>query len=119
MRRGMEILRPEQRLMEAALEVRSTRAELLAENVANAETPGYLARDLKFDDALTRAFEQGGQAAGADQTELSIENLRSDKNDVDINRQLASVYENSLSYVATLKLYGDSMGRLKAATASS
>jgi len=119
MRRGMEILRPEQRLMEAALEVRSARAELLAENVANAETPGYLARDLKFDDALTRAVEQGNGTSGADQTQLSIENLRADGNDVDVNRQLANVYANSLSYVATLKLYGDSIGRLKAATASS
>jgi flagellar basal-body rod protein FlgB len=119
MRRGMEILRPEQRLMEAALEVRSARAELLAENVANAGTPGYLTRDVKFDDALTRAFEQRDGTSGAGQAEPSLENLRFDRNDVDVNRQLAGVYANSLSYVATLKLYGDSIGRLKAATASS
>jgi len=118
MRGSMEILRPEQRLMEAALEVRSARAELLAENVANAETPGYLARDLKFDDALTHALEQGDGKPGASEAEVSIENLRSDGNDVDVNGQLAKVYANSLSYVATLKLYGDSVGRLKAAAAN-
>ncbi|MBV8361316.1 MAG: flagellar basal body rod protein FlgB, partial [Deltaproteobacteria bacterium] len=31
--------------MEAALQIRSARAELLAGNVANADTPGYMARD--------------------------------------------------------------------------
>lgn len=105
--------------MEAALEVRSARAELLAENVANAETPGYLARDLKFDDALTHALEQGDATSAASEAEVSLSNLRADGNDVDVNRQLATVYQNSLSYVATLKLYGDSVGRLKAATSSS
>ena len=54
----MEILRPEQLVMQAALQVRSARAELLAGNVANADTPGYVARDLKpldFEQALSDA----------------------------------------------------------------
>lgn len=33
---------------EKALEVRSKRSELLANNIANADTPGYLAKDLDF-----------------------------------------------------------------------
>ena len=50
----MEILQSSQRVMEAALEVRSERAELLAGNVANADTPGYVTRDIKFNDAMDR-----------------------------------------------------------------
>jgi flagellar basal-body rod protein FlgB len=115
----MEILQPEQQVMAAALQVRAARAELLAGNVANADTPGYQARDIKFDDALKQVVENGGQQESSFETVTARENLGFDKNDIDINEQLAKSYENSLSYVATLKLYGDSMGRLKSATASS
>jgi flagellar basal-body rod protein FlgB len=58
----MEILRPEQQVMQAALQVQSARAELLAGNVANADTPGYVARDLKFDAALDQVMNSRSQA---------------------------------------------------------
>jgi flagellar basal body rod protein FlgB len=115
----MEILQPDQQVMAAALKVRAARAELLAGNVANADTPGYSARDIKFDDALKQVMESGDQQGSSFETITARENLGFDKNDTDINQQLAKSYENSLSYVATLKLYGDSIGRLKSATSSS
>jgi flagellar basal-body rod protein FlgB len=116
----VEILQPEQQVMVAALQVRAARAELLAGNVANADTPGYMARDIKFDDALKRVLDNGGNQDGSSfETVTARENLGFDHNDIDINAQLAKSYENSLSYVATLKLYGDSMGRLTNATSSS
>ena len=115
----MEILQPDQQVMAAALQVRAARAEVLAGNVANADTPGYLARDIKFDDALQRVMENGDQSGSSFETVAAPENLGFDRNDTDINQQLAKAYENSLSYVATLKLYGDSMGRLRSATSSS
>ena len=113
----MEILRPEQQVMQAALQVRSARAELLAGNVANADTPGYVARDVKFDAAMDQVMDAGGQEQALPATlVIKPENLRFDSNDVDVNQQLAKSYENSLSYVATLKLYGDSMNRIITAT---
>jgi flagellar basal-body rod protein FlgB len=117
----MEILQPEQQVMAAALQVRAARAELLAGNVANADTPGYQARDIKFNSALDRVMENNGNLQTSDSLEMTLarENVGIDKNDIDVNEQLAKSYENSLSYVATLKLYGDSIGRLKSATASS
>lgn len=115
----MEILQPEQQVMVAALQVRAARAELLAGNVANADTPGYLARDIKFDDALKQVMENGDAQPASFETVTARENLGVDSNDIDIDEQLAKSYQNSLSYVATLKLYGDSIGRLKSATASS
>jgi flagellar basal-body rod protein FlgB len=115
----MEILRPEQKVMQAALQVRSVRAELLAGNVANADTPGYVARDLKFDAAMTQVMDSSGQDSPTPSDAIvKPENLRFDSNDVDVNQQLAKSYENQLSYVATLKLYGDSMNRIVSATAS-
>ena len=97
----------------------SERQAILAQNVANADTPGYMARDIKFDDALKQVMENGSQGGSSFETITTRENLGFDRNDTDINQQLAKSYENSLNYVATLKLYGDSMGRLRSATSSS
>lgn len=41
-----------------ALEVRGKRTELLASNIANADTPGYKARDIDFRVALSHAGTQ-------------------------------------------------------------
>ena len=114
----MNIVGPAQQLMAAALEVRSARAKLLAQNVANADTPGYLARDINFQNAVDAMLSQGSAQSADAAIGIVAQNMRFDRNDVDLNQQLARVDNNALSYVATLKLYGDSMGRLQTAMAS-
>lgn len=42
-----------------ALEYRSKRAEVIANNLVNADTPGYQARDLRFDDAMKSVAAPG------------------------------------------------------------
>ncbi|EKS69267.1 MULTISPECIES: flagellar basal body rod protein FlgB [Caballeronia] len=46
-----------------ALDVRAYRQELLSSNIANADTPGYKARDVDFSSALAGALKQGGSAS--------------------------------------------------------
>ena len=46
-----------------ALKVYSQRAEVLAANLANADTPGYLARDIDFRSALAAAGSNGSTLA--------------------------------------------------------
>ncbi len=52
-----------------ALMLRSERQQLIASNIANADTPGFQARDFDFASALRNATRQlqapGGAAAGA------------------------------------------------------
>jgi flagellar basal-body rod protein FlgB len=43
-----------------ALDVRATRQALLSANIANADTPGYLARDVDFSASLAGALRQAG-----------------------------------------------------------
>jgi flagellar basal-body rod protein FlgB len=45
-----------------ALDVRAYRQELLSSNIANADTPGYKARDVDFSSALSSALKQSGAA---------------------------------------------------------
>jgi flagellar basal-body rod protein FlgB len=48
-----------------ALDVRAYRQELLSSNIANADTPGYKARDVDFSSALAGALKQQGGASSA------------------------------------------------------
>jgi flagellar basal-body rod protein FlgB len=47
-----------------ALEVYSQRADVLAANIANADTPGYLAKDIDFRAALSAAGQGLGESEG-------------------------------------------------------
>jgi flagellar basal-body rod protein FlgB len=44
---------------EAALSLRAKRQQLLASNIANADTPNYKARDIDFSKALQQAVNKG------------------------------------------------------------
>lgn len=48
-----------------ALQVREYRQQVLASNIANADTPNYKARDIDFNAALESALANGGKVASA------------------------------------------------------
>jgi flagellar basal-body rod protein FlgB len=52
------------RFNETALSLRSTRQQVLASNIANADTPNYKARDIDFGSALQSALAAGTPPAG-------------------------------------------------------
>jgi len=52
------------RFQETALSLRSQRQELLASNIANADTPNYKARDIDFSNALQGAMARATQPPG-------------------------------------------------------
>jgi flagellar basal-body rod protein FlgB len=53
------------RFQQTALSLRSQRQELLASNIANADTPNYKARDIDFASALQGALVRQGAPANA------------------------------------------------------
>ncbi|UGQ45232.1 flagellar basal body rod protein FlgB [Massilia endophytica] len=50
------------RFNETALSLRSQRQSVIASNIANADTPGYKARDIDFSAALSNALGNANQA---------------------------------------------------------
>lgn len=56
----------------AALSLRSQRTEVLAGNIANADTPGYHARDVNFEAELNKQLQgqSQGQLQGASQSRV-------------------------------------------------
>jgi flagellar basal-body rod protein FlgB len=105
-----------------ALTLRSERQRLLASNIANADTPGYVARDMDFASALRDATGTalagtpalsalrtglaalpGGFAAETHLRYASPSQSNLDGNSVDMDRERASFADNSVKYEATLR----------------
>ena len=105
-----------------ALNLRSERQRLVASNIANADTPGYVARDLNFAQALrdatgagnptaALAASQPGHIAASSMTGSTFSNLlyaspsqtNLDRNTVDMDRERASFADNTVKYEATLR----------------
>ena len=110
-----------------ALSLRSERQRLIASNIANADTPGYVAREMNFAQALKEATGTASGAAvlktsqaghiggGADGTVASNRSAEAnlayaapsqtnlDRNTVDMDRERASFADNTVKYEATLR----------------
>jgi len=110
-----------------ALVLRSERQRLIASNIANADTPGYVARDMDFASALRQATGHMATAATAaapgtvNTTDAGHMQLAAgaradaslryatpsqtnlDRNTVDMDRERASFADNSVKYEATLR----------------
>jgi flagellar basal-body rod protein FlgB len=53
------------RLNETAINLRAQRQQLLASNIANADTPNYKARDMDFNKSLQAALDRGQSSSTA------------------------------------------------------
>jgi flagellar basal-body rod protein FlgB len=100
----MRIFDPVIQGLGSALGMYQARHRVLTENVANAETPGYRARDLDFSTALDRAFEQGGSTgSAADEPEPAVDPhaaVKIDGNSVELETEMSRLSENALKIVA-------------------
>lgn len=101
-----------------ALELHETRHRVIAENIANAETPGYRARRLEFGDELQRAFEEGGDehaTSGVQAEPDRAARIKADRNSVDLDTEMARMSENTLRTVALSRLLSRKYAALKSA----
>ncbi|WP_428420090.1 flagellar basal body rod protein FlgB [Methylibium sp.] len=110
-----------------ALLLRSERQRLIASNIANADTPGYVARDMDFGAALREATgsAQPGNALSATHTghlspaagahgEAGLKyatpsQTNLDRNTVDMDRERAAFADNAVHYEATLRFINGSV----------
>ena len=127
-----------------ALKLRSERQRLIASNIANADTPGYVSRDFDFATALKTAtgqastgpsglsapklamnaanpahLQRNGQLAGSGATTdlayAPTTQSNLDNNTVDMDRERANFADNTVRYEATLRFINSSMRTLNTA----
>ena len=100
-----------------AIDLYQARHRVLAENVANAETPGYRARDLDFGSALARAFESNAERGVTDGAEPAVDThatLKIDGNSVDVDTEMSRMSQNALKIVALSQILAKKYAGLRA-----
>jgi flagellar basal-body rod protein FlgB len=115
-----------------ALNMRLMKQNLISSNIANAETPGYHAKKIDFEEALARAldidgmrgmstssgehFSVGGGSMGKVRPDI-YENpegaINNDGNTVDLEKEMSSLTENSIMYKAALQLINKKLAALR------
>lgn len=117
---------------EAAFRVRNERAQLLANNLANADTPNFKAKDIDFRKALSQASEDlpmsGSEMQRTHANHLNSDGFAStssflmyrqptqpslDGNTVETHIEKAQFMENSLQQQATLKFLNSKIMGIK------
>ncbi|ROP49401.1 flagellar basal-body rod protein FlgB [Enterobacter sp. BIGb0383] len=115
------------RFQQEALNLRAQRQEILAANIANADTPGYQARDVDFSSELKKVMERGrAENSGVSLALTSSRHIPAqtistpsvdllyripdqpalDGNTVDMDRERTQFADNSLQYQTGLTLLG-------------
>lgn len=99
------------------------RHAVLAQNVANAETPGYQPKDLEFDDFLggpagdpSPRLEQVSLTTGGPRLVTSSDGVRRpDGNGVHLERQMARIAENTIYQHTLVQVLASQFNTLKQA----
>jgi flagellar basal-body rod protein FlgB len=119
-----------------ALDGLSYRKEVIAQNVANVDTPGYLAKEVNFETTLKRALESTDSLEQKKTREdhMSIDDnsqsdfytvqnrpggsARNDGNDVDIDQELIESTETEIKYQALSQSISKKLSILKSIATS-
>ena len=104
------------------LDVASLRHGVIAQNVANINTPAYRQQEVGFEDKLRRALERGDPAAVASalRAEPQVgEGVggadRLDGNNVDIDQEMGALTKNTLLYRLYGQVLASQLGQLRSA----
>lgn len=118
----MNVIEQEFGVSPQALSIRSQRFELISANLANADTPGFKARDIEFSDALAREMEQPASHSTAHPMHIDIGSAGQevmyrlpfqaslDGNSVETQQEHAAFMDNAIRYQASLNFLD---GRIK------
>lgn len=121
-----------------ALNLRTHRQQVLASNIANADTPDYKARDFDFKAAFetavgkredvgavsmarTHGGHMGGQGAGQGLVNLQFRTEKQsavDGNTVDMDVERAQIADNAMQYQIVAQFLSDKINGLRTAISS-
>jgi len=123
--------------LSASIKMREMRQEIITSNIANAETPGYKAKRLDFEEALARALDVDGEQSlnTSDDKHFDVgsggfANLQpeiyedsngmvsEDGNTVNRDDEMAKMARNKILYDASIQLLNKKLGLLKYAVNS-
>jgi len=104
-------------LLARVLDGAAFRHQVIAQNVANVNTPGYRRRAVVFEETLAHALEQPSVDLRRVQPRVVIDDgpMRVDGNTVDIEREMNDLNRNALLYQAAAQVLASRLASLRAA----
>ena len=104
--------------LERAMAGSALRQKTLAENLANANTPGYQRKDVDFHSALQSALGGGVDAVQSTGFAAQVTNqgsVRADGGTVDADQESTALAQNGMEYEALASVINTRLGILRAA----
>ena len=112
--------------LEGHLKASTLRHGVIASNIANVDTPGYQARDVKFNEALSQAtielratspghMSPPGQLPGAGTVDSDQRPSWGDQNNVELDMEVAKMTENAIFFQAATTILSKNISMYKAA----
>jgi flagellar basal-body rod protein FlgB len=106
-------------LLGGLLDAASLRHRVIAQNVANVNTPGYRRLDVSFEETLSREVLENGTANGSRQQPRIIEGTssaeREDGNNVDIDAEMGRLNKNTMLYNVYSQILASRMAAMRSA----
>jgi flagellar basal-body rod protein FlgB len=92
----------------------SARQTAIADNIANIETPGYQARKVKFEEALSAAAAHGQSPTSVTPSvHNSLEPTRLNGSNVNLDEETLSHIDTTMRYQLTLRAVDSKYGMLR------
>lgn len=115
----------EMAILHGIIRASNARQKVIASNIANSDTPGYKARDIKFGDILQNKIKMittdkghvQGKRDNLISTKITVNNDASwgDRNNVQMNIEMSKMTENSITHDAAVKLLNAKIRMFKSA----
>ena len=121
-------------LMGKGLDAASLKNTVISNNLANVDTPGFKRSEVLFEDELRKALAKTGQIQGVTthpkhipigspsvldvKPKVVLQNdttMRNDGNNVDIDREMASLAENTITYTALAQMLNGDFSKIRSA----
>ena len=100
--------------MNSALDGLALRQRVIADNVANIQTPGFLAGRVSFEDSLAQAVS-GGRGAVTSVQSRSTDPTRVDGNNVNLDQETLLNVETNLRYQLATQAVDGTFSKLRTA----
>ncbi|NLS45616.1 MAG: hypothetical protein GX969_07770 [Firmicutes bacterium] len=100
-------------ILSKAMDGLSMRHQIIADNIANVDTPGFKARDVCFEDQLRSAITRGNPGSAGVVIHKYPGKTRLDGNSVDIDMESAKMAETTVLYSAMSRLISERFSMLR------
>jgi flagellar basal-body rod protein FlgB len=101
--------------LHSALRGLSTRQRVIADNVANIQTPGFRAGRVEFESALTNALDTGATPVSEPTLSRSNAATRLDGNNVNLDDETVGMLETTMRYELTVRAMSEKFALLRTA----